>query len=323
VVAHYEYSPFGRLVVATGAMKDVFSFRFSTKYYEPFWKLYYYGHRYYSPEISRWLSRDPVTGLGWKTITNMGIPREGVTPSGRPELPGNRLYVFLNNNPLSAIDPKGTDTLLIIIGEEYFGSPPSQIFQNAANVAEAKYTSSEHFDSCCDAVVKVDLTGTGNNAYSIVQEAFNSTKCIRFIAFFGHGSQKILYLTGQSGAGSNISQTGGVVDGFNTSSLGGISKANVLGGECASAGIFSCYANAGTVNIAGAVSSYFGIPVEAAAGGVSYTSYSGPVIPWYELIFEGASFEYVGGTPVTRDDVERCCCWTPPPSSSSGATASW
>ncbi len=65
VVAHYEYSPFGRLVVATGAMKDVFSFRFSTKYYEPFWKPYYYGLRYYSPEISRWLSRDPIGEKGF------------------------------------------------------------------------------------------------------------------------------------------------------------------------------------------------------------------------------------------------------------------
>ncbi len=60
VVAHYEYDPFGRTVAATGALKDAFSFRFSTKYYEPFWKLYYYGLRYYSPEISRWLNRDPI-----------------------------------------------------------------------------------------------------------------------------------------------------------------------------------------------------------------------------------------------------------------------
>jgi hypothetical protein len=43
VVAHYEYSPFGRLVASSGSMKDAFSFRFSIKYYEPFWKRYYYG----------------------------------------------------------------------------------------------------------------------------------------------------------------------------------------------------------------------------------------------------------------------------------------
>ena len=60
VVAHYEYDPFGRTVASTGLMKDAFNFRFSSKYYEPFCKLYYYGYRYYSPEMGRWLSPDPI-----------------------------------------------------------------------------------------------------------------------------------------------------------------------------------------------------------------------------------------------------------------------
>jgi len=60
VVAHREYDPFGRTVVSTGPMKDAFSFWFSTKYFEPWWNLYYYGYRFYSPTLGLWISRDPI-----------------------------------------------------------------------------------------------------------------------------------------------------------------------------------------------------------------------------------------------------------------------
>ena len=64
VVAHREYDPFGNTVVSTGPMKDSFSFWFSTKYYEPWWKLYYYGYRWYSPSLHIWLSSDPLMDPG-------------------------------------------------------------------------------------------------------------------------------------------------------------------------------------------------------------------------------------------------------------------
>ena len=60
VVAHREYDPFGNTVVSTGQMKDAFNFWFSTKYYDLNWKTYYYGYRYYSSSLGRWLSRDPI-----------------------------------------------------------------------------------------------------------------------------------------------------------------------------------------------------------------------------------------------------------------------
>lgn len=34
--------------------------RFSTKYYDAKADLYYYGYRYYSPSLGRWISRDPI-----------------------------------------------------------------------------------------------------------------------------------------------------------------------------------------------------------------------------------------------------------------------
>ena len=60
VVAQYTYDAFGKLISSSGPKADVFSFRYSTKYYDPETGLYYYGYRFYSPELMRWISRDPI-----------------------------------------------------------------------------------------------------------------------------------------------------------------------------------------------------------------------------------------------------------------------
>jgi len=49
---------------STGPMADVFPHRFSTKYYDAETDLYYYGYRYYSPSLGRWISRDPIEEQG-------------------------------------------------------------------------------------------------------------------------------------------------------------------------------------------------------------------------------------------------------------------
>ncbi len=60
VVAHYAYDPFGNISAQSGAMAADFSYRFSTKYTDDETGLVYYGFRYYSPELGRWLNRDPI-----------------------------------------------------------------------------------------------------------------------------------------------------------------------------------------------------------------------------------------------------------------------
>ena len=84
VVAEYTYGAFGNTLFATGALADVFNFRYSTKYYDPETGLYYYGYRFYSPVLMRWLNRDPIGEQG-----------------------GENLYVFCANNPCSYFDPYG------------------------------------------------------------------------------------------------------------------------------------------------------------------------------------------------------------------------
>jgi RHS repeat-associated protein len=78
-LATYEYGPFGNTLVASGPLADANPIRFSTKYFEgavppgsplqpsafiPQPSLYYYGYRYYSPGLGRWVSRDPIGESG-------------------------------------------------------------------------------------------------------------------------------------------------------------------------------------------------------------------------------------------------------------------
>lgn len=64
VSAIYEYGPFGETVRATGPMAKANPMRFSTKYQDDHTDFCYYGYRFYSPVVGRWLSRDPIGERG-------------------------------------------------------------------------------------------------------------------------------------------------------------------------------------------------------------------------------------------------------------------
>ncbi len=73
VQAHYEYSPFGKITASSGAMEDDFDYRFSSEVYDSESGLVYYNYRYYSAELGRWLSRDPIGEKGgWNLYAMVG-----------------------------------------------------------------------------------------------------------------------------------------------------------------------------------------------------------------------------------------------------------
>jgi RHS repeat-associated protein len=82
--ASYEYGPFGELIRQTGPMAKANPFRFSTKYQDDETDLLYYGYRYYSTSLGRWLNRDPIEERG-----------------------GMNLYGFVGNDPIRRIDELG------------------------------------------------------------------------------------------------------------------------------------------------------------------------------------------------------------------------
>ena len=84
VVAEYVYDAFGRTVAQVGPMADVFTIRYSTKYYDAETGMYYYGKRFYVATLCRWLTRDPIEEQG-----------------------GVNLYGFCENNLVCNIDACG------------------------------------------------------------------------------------------------------------------------------------------------------------------------------------------------------------------------
>jgi len=95
VVAQCEYDDFGRMLSRTGTHADLFNIWASTKYFDKETGLYYYGYRFYSPDLRCWLTRDPLGEDG-----------------------GLNLYEYVDNNPLASIDPLGQAVFLVCVGKQ-------------------------------------------------------------------------------------------------------------------------------------------------------------------------------------------------------------
>ena len=95
VVAQYTYDAFGGTLSQIGTMCDVFRHRFSTKYLDVETGFYYYGYRFYRPDLGRWLNRDPIDERG-----------------------GLNLYGFCGNNPVSRFDVDGRKVQITQSGNE-------------------------------------------------------------------------------------------------------------------------------------------------------------------------------------------------------------
>ena len=103
VAAAYEYAPFGAIVHQSGAIANENPFRFSTKYHDTETGLYYYGYRYYLPEIGRWGSRDPIKEKGSVLFRPSNF--EIFIDEGN-------LYGFVNNSPVNIFDLFGLSSSL-------------------------------------------------------------------------------------------------------------------------------------------------------------------------------------------------------------------
>jgi len=68
-LAVLEYSPFGRPLQGTGTSVALLPFRFSIKFRDGETGLHYYGYRYYSPTLGRWLRRDPIGERGGRNLS--------------------------------------------------------------------------------------------------------------------------------------------------------------------------------------------------------------------------------------------------------------
>src|SRR6266566_5032182 len=99
MVASYRYDPFGSTISSTGTLAGANVYRFSSKEFHVNSGMYYYGYRWYDPNLQRWLNRDPIHEFGFLALKGrkMGWHQDA-------ELD---LYAFVGNNPVNRIDPLG------------------------------------------------------------------------------------------------------------------------------------------------------------------------------------------------------------------------
>ena len=84
LAASYRYDPFGNPIGVSGSLWQANTYRFSSKMVDAVSWLYYYGYRWYAPNLQRWLNRDPIGERG-----------------------GKNLYTFVRNSPVGFSDPFG------------------------------------------------------------------------------------------------------------------------------------------------------------------------------------------------------------------------
>ena len=130
VTARYEYGPFGEVIRAMGPMAKTNPFRFSTKFTDDESDLLYYGYRFYSPSMGRWLSRDPLGDFAFLKKEVLGIRLDV-----RNRLLAQSLYptyLFVKNDPIWKIDRLGLSIL---------GGDSTKFFWSAKACGNDSYTS--------------------------------------------------------------------------------------------------------------------------------------------------------------------------------------
>jgi RHS repeat-associated protein len=121
-VARYDYDAFGNRITNTAPElgEEVNPFGFSTKFTDEETGLVYYGYRYYSPEVGRWVNRDPIEEEGGLNLYGM-VGNDAVN---RVDVLGLVYDVFITrekgfpgHDVLTGSDPFGKD-----FGRDYTSS---------------------------------------------------------------------------------------------------------------------------------------------------------------------------------------------------------
>ena len=68
LAAHYEYAPFGAVILKRGERAGTNPWRFSSEYAEDDTTTVYYNYRHYEPVTGRWLRRDPLFEDGGENL---------------------------------------------------------------------------------------------------------------------------------------------------------------------------------------------------------------------------------------------------------------
>jgi len=105
LITGYRYDPFGNTLYAPAVGPGSANpFRFSSKqlFYQT--GLYYYGYRFYDPNLQRWLNRDPMEEQGFETLRGAGSSRSSEEDIEHATV---NEYLFVNNMVGNFVDIDG------------------------------------------------------------------------------------------------------------------------------------------------------------------------------------------------------------------------
>jgi RHS repeat-associated protein len=105
LAASYRYDPYGNTISSSGTLASANVYRFSSKECHVNSGMYYYGYRFYDPNLQRWTTRDPLGEPGFEELGGVAP-----TQTARPATGLNRepnLYEFVANGPVSDVDGLG------------------------------------------------------------------------------------------------------------------------------------------------------------------------------------------------------------------------
>ncbi len=111
-IARFDYSPYGELVSSSGDLAAC-PFRYQSKYHDTETGLSYFGYRYYSAKLGRWISRDPLGEDG-----------------------GFNLYGYCGNDPVNYFDPLGLATEEQRHADAVVASALRKVFQKRAALTD-------------------------------------------------------------------------------------------------------------------------------------------------------------------------------------------
>ena len=112
VSQHVEYVPFGEVFIEelSSSTKLNTPFLFNGKELDEETGLYYYGARYYDPQLSLWLSVDPLSN--YDPLNNENY-LDGEHNSGVYNPFNNSVYSYCYNNPVKLYEPNGKQAVAI------------------------------------------------------------------------------------------------------------------------------------------------------------------------------------------------------------------
>jgi RHS repeat-associated protein len=117
VAAKYEYDPYGNNLLdptdptESGPYAAGNPIRFSTKHWDDETGLGYWGYRYYSPALGRWLSRDPIAEPGAMLVQRVVVSGAHFLPRDPIHANGPNYYRALRNDPIQRVDPDGGQSI--------------------------------------------------------------------------------------------------------------------------------------------------------------------------------------------------------------------